>query len=170
MRKLSPFHLKSWIEAHRDLLKPPVGNQLLWEDTELIVMIVGGPNARKDYHVDEGEEFFFQLEGDIVLKVIEEGEFKEIPIQEGDVFLLPPCVPHSPQRPANTVGLVLERQRKQGELDGFQWYCEHCGNKLYEEFFQLTHIVTQLPPLFERFYENEAHSTCQKCGIRMNPK
>lgn len=169
MGTLAAFNFKQWIEEHRHLLKPPVGNKCVWEDAEFIVMVVGGPNKRKDYHVDEAEEFFYQLEGDISLKVIEDGKFCEIPIREGDIFLLPPRIPHSPQRPANTVGLVIERKRREGELDGFQWYCDQCQNKLYEEFFPLKNIVTQLPPLFEKFYKNEAYCTCQKCGHKLTP-
>jgi len=98
------------------------------------------------------------------------GEIVDIPIKEGDIFLLPSDVPHSPQRPANTVGLVVERKRREGELDGFQWYCEHCGTKLYEEFFKLQNIVTQLPPLFERFYSNSTLCTCKKCGTRQEKR
>ncbi|MEK7483692.1 MAG: 3-hydroxyanthranilate 3,4-dioxygenase, partial [Planctomycetota bacterium] len=129
----------------------------------------GGPNARKDYHVDESEEFFYQMEGSITLKVIENGKFVDIPIREGDIFLLPARVPHSPQRPANTVGLVVERRRNAGELDGFQWYCPQCKTKLHEEFIPLTNIVTQLPPLFEKFYKNEVFCTCKKCGKKLAP-
>ncbi len=167
MGKLTPINFKEWIEEHRDLLKPPVGNKLVYEDSEFIIMVVGGPNARKDYHYEEGEEFFYQLEGDITLKVVENGVPRDIPIREGEIFLLPPHVPHSPQRPANTVGLVVERKRDKDELDGFQWYCEKCGNKLYEEFVPLTNIVTQLPPIFDRFYSNDEHCTCKKCGTKM---
>jgi 3-hydroxyanthranilate 3,4-dioxygenase len=167
MAKLAPIKFKEWIDDHRHLLKPPVGNKLVYEDSDFIIMVVGGPNARKDYHYDEGEEFFYQLEGSITLKVVEGGVPRDIPIREGEIFLLPPKVPHSPQRPANTVGLVIERKRVPGEMDGFQWYCEKCGNKLYEEFTQLTNIVTQLPPIFDRFYNSVDHSTCKKCGTRM---
>ena len=167
MGRLASINLKRWIDENRQWLKPPVGNKLVFEDAEFIVMVVGGPNARKDYHVDDGEEFFYQVEGDIVLKVVEGGVPKDIPIREGEVFLLPPRVPHSPQRPANTVGLVIERKRAEGELDGFQWYCEQCGTKLYEEFVAITDIVKQLPPIFERFYGSETNSTCKKCGAKM---
>ena len=159
-----PINLKDWIEQHRHLLKPPVGNQLVYKDTEFIVMVVGGPNTRKDYHYDEGEEFFYQIEGDITLRVMENGKPRDILIREGEIFLLPPRLPHSPQRPANTVGLVIERTRREGELDAFQWYCDQCNNKLYEEFLPLTNIVTQLPPLFERFWSAEKNRTCNKCG------
>lgn len=162
-----PINFKKWIDEHRHLLKPPVGNKLVYEDADFIVMVVGGPNARKDYHYDEGEEFFYQLEGDITVKVIDEGKPKDIHIKEGEIFLLPPKVPHSPQRPANTVGLVMERKRQPGELDGFLWFCEKCGNKLYEEYVQLENIVTQLPPIFERFYDNEANCVCKRCGTKM---
>lgn len=167
MAVAAPFNIKKWIDEHRHLLKPPVGNVQVWEDSEFIVMVVGGPNSRKDYHFNEGEEFFFQLEGDVVVKIIDEGKPRDMHIREGDVFLLPPRVPHSPQRGPNTVGLVIERKRETKELDGFQWYCENCGEKLYEEFEYVTDIVKQLPPIFERFYDNAEHCTCKKCGTRM---
>ena len=167
MGRLASINLKQWIDENRQWLKPPVGNKLVFEDAEFIVMVVGGPNTRKDYHVDDGEEFFYQIEGDILLKVVESGVPCDLPIRQGEIFLLPPRVPHSPQRPANTVGLVVERKRAEGELDGFQWYCEHCGNKLYEEFVHITDIVKQLPPIFDRFYSNDQNSTCKKCGTKM---
>ncbi len=159
-----PINFKRWIEEHRHLLKPPVGNKVVYEDTEFIIMVVGGPNTRKDFHIDEGEEFFYQIEGDITLKVMDNGKPKDIDIREGEIFLLPPRVPHSPQRSANTVGLVIERRRREGELDGFQWYCDKCNTKLYEEFFQLTDIVAQLPPVFDRFWSTDKNRTCNQCG------
>lgn len=161
---LPPINFMSWIDEHRHLLKPPVGNQVVYENTEFTVMVVGGPNARKDYHVDEGEEFFYQLEGEMTLKVMDNGIPTDIPIRAGEIFLLPPKVPHSPQRQANSVGLVIERQRRQGELDLFQWYCDDCNAKLYEEAVQLTDIVAQLPPIFERFWISEANRKCGNCG------
>ena len=164
---LPPINFKSWIDEHRHLLKPPVGNQVVYEDSEIIVMVVGGPNGRKDYHYDESEEFFYQLEGDITVRVIDEGKPRDVRIREGDIFLLPPGVPHSPQRPANTVGLVIERKRDAEELDGFMWFCERCGTKLDEEFAVVTNLVTQLPPIFKRFFDSTERSTCKKCGTRM---
>ena len=131
---LPPINFKKWINDNRDLLKPPVCNKIVYEDTEFIIMVVGGPNARKDYHVDEGEEFFYQIEGKMILRIMENGKPKDIEINEGEIFLLPPKVPHSPQRFKNTVGLVIERKRRKNELDGFQWYCEQCDRLLYEKF------------------------------------
>lgn len=164
---LPPINFRKWIDEHRHLLKPPVGNKMVYEDSEFIIMVVGGPNTRKDYHYDEGEEFFYQIEGDITVKIVEDGKPKDVHIREGEIFLLPPRVPHSPQRPANTVGLVVERKRETEELDGFLWFCEKCGEKLYEEFVVLTNIVTQLPPIFDRFYNTPEHCTCRKCGTTM---
>jgi 3-hydroxyanthranilate 3,4-dioxygenase len=165
-----PFNFKKWIDEHRHLLKPPVGNQQVFKgNDDFIVMVVGGPNARKDYHYDEGEEFFYQLEGDIVLKIIEDGKPVDIPIKEGEIFLLPPRVPHSPQRPANTVGLVMERYRKPGEQDGFLWFCENCGNKLYEEYADVSDIVGQLPVIMSHFWDSMEHRTCNNCGTVMEP-
>lgn len=170
MSNLKPLNFKKWIDEHRHLLKPPVGNQQIWADREFMVTVVGGPNSRTDYHINEGEEFFYQVEGDINLRILENEKPVDIPIKEGEIFLLPPKVPHSPQRPAGTVGLVIERRRLEKEIDGFVWYCEKCGSKLYEEFFHLTDIVAQLPPVFSRFYENPQHCTCKKCGTRMVKK
>ena len=127
-------------------------------------MVVGGPNARKDYHIDEGEEFFYQLEGDMNLRIMENGIPRDVPINEGDIFLLPPKVPHSPQRLKNTVGLVIERKRRSGELDGFQWYCDNCHSLLYEKYLPLTDIVKQLPPIFNGFWNNEDARTCNSCN------
>ena len=165
-----PFNFKGWIDDNRHLLKPPVGNQQVYKgNDDYIVMVVGGPNSRKDYHYNETEEFFFQIEGDINLKIIEDDKPVDIPIKEGEIFLLPPKVPHSPQRPANTVGLVMELYRKHDEKDGFLWFCENCNNKLYEEYFHLTDIVEQLPPIMERFYQSEENRTCSNCGAVMEP-
>src|ERR1700750_138586 len=129
-----PFNLNQWIDEHRHLLKPPVGNQSVYKDAgDFIVMVVGGPNSRKDFHYNETEELFYQLEGDIVVRIQEEGKIVDIPIKAGDMFLLPAKTPHSPQRKANTVGLVIEKVREGDEIDGFMWFCESCGEKLYEE-------------------------------------
>ena len=163
------INFKQWIDEHRHLLKPPVGNQQVFENGEFIVMVVGGPNARKDYHFNEGEEFFYQLEGDITLRIMDNGAPRDVSIREGDIFLLPARVPHSPQRPAETVGLVIERKRLEGENDGFMWFCEECGDKLYEEYFVLEDIVTQLPPIMERFYASDEHRRCNSCDAVMQP-
>ena len=163
-----PFNLKNWIDENRHLLKPPVGNQVVYSDNrDFIVMVVGGPNRRKDFHYNETEEFFFQLEGDITLRIMEEGKAVDIPIREGDIFLLPAKVPHSPQRPADTVGLVMEIKRNHGEKDGFMWFCENCGQKLYDEYFELTDIVAQLAPIMDKFYSSEELRTCNNCSAIM---
>ena len=161
---LPPINFKNWIDKNRHLLKPPVGNQVVYEDTEFIIMVVGGPNTRKDYHIDEGEEFFYQLEGDMVLRIIDNKRPKDISINEGEIFLLPPKIPHSPQRFENTVGLVVERKRNVDELDCFQWYCDKCHSLLYEKYIPLTDIVSQLPPLFEIFWADEEARKCKECN------
>lgn len=165
---LPPINFAKWIEDNRELLKPPVGNKVIWKDEDFICMVVGGPNERTDYHHDEGPEFFYQIEGDMILKVMEDGQPRDITIREGEVFLLPPRVPHSPQRLANTVGLVIERKRLVGEKDGLLWFCEECSAMLYEEYFQLEDIETQFGSVFQRFYGSEELRTCKACG-HLNP-
>lgn len=161
---LQPFNFQHWIDANRHLLKPPVGNKLLFPVGDFILMVVGGPNARSDYHVDPGEEFFFQVEGDMILRTLQHGRVVDVPIRQGEMFLLPPLLPHSPQRLPDTVGLVVERRRRPGEQDGLQWYCEQCNQKLYEEFFELQDIETQFPAVFQRYYDSLEHRTCRHCG------
>jgi len=164
------FNFKQWINDNRHLLKPPVGNQQVYKgNDDFIIMVVGGPNSRKDYHYNEGEEFYYQVEGNIVLKIMEDGKPVDIPIKEGDIFLLPPKTPHSPQRPAGTVGMVVELYRHEKEMDGCFWYCEKCGNELYKEYFPLTDIVTELPKIFDKFYSNLDLRTCKNCGTVMEP-
>jgi 3-hydroxyanthranilate 3,4-dioxygenase len=164
-----PFNLKKWIDENRHLLKPPVGNQQVYKgNDDFIVMVVGGPNARKDFHYNEGEELFYQLEGTINLRIINDGKVENIPLSEGDLFLLPPRTPHLPQRPANTIGLVIERYRKPEEKDGFLWFCENCDHKLYEEYVEVKDIVKQLPEVMNRFYSSKELCTCQKCGTVMD--
>ena len=158
-----PFNLQAWIETNRHLLKPPVGNKCI-VDGDFIIMIVGGPNSRTDYHVDEGPELFYQLEGEMVLKVQDQGQARDIPIRAGEMFYLPPRVPHSPRRMAGSIGLVVERKRLAHELDGMMWYCPDCNHKLFEASFALQNIEQDLPPLFECFYGSLQARTCERCG------
>jgi 3-hydroxyanthranilate 3,4-dioxygenase len=164
-----PFNLHKWIEDNRHLLKPPVGNQQVYKgNDDYIVMVVGGPNGRKDYHWEDGEELFYQLEGDIQVKIInEDGKPETIDIKEGEMFLLPPRIPHSPQRPANTVGLVIERYRTPEEKDKLMWFCENCNEKLYEASFALKDITTQIKEAIESFMASEENRTCDNCGAVM---
>jgi 3-hydroxyanthranilate 3,4-dioxygenase len=161
------FNLQVWIDQNRHLLKPPVGNKCI-VDGEFIVMIVGGPNERTDYHWDEGPEFFYQLEGEAVLRLQEDGQVRDVPIKAGEMFYLPPRVPHSPQRMPNSVGLVIERRRLPHEDDGLLWFCQQCNHKIYEEYFHLHNIETDFPAVFERFYRSREHRTCKNCG-HLNP-
>jgi 3-hydroxyanthranilate 3,4-dioxygenase len=164
----APFNLQKWIEENRDLLKPPVGNKNLYHKAgDFIVMIVGGPNARKDYHYNESEELFYQLEGNICVKIQEDGQAKDVHLGPGDMFLLPGKVPHSPGRSVGSVGLVVEKVRKGDETDGLLWFCDKCNNKLYEEYFPLTNIEKDFLPVFRKFYASEDLRTCKKCNHTM---
>ena len=163
MSKLAAVNLKAWIDAHRHLLKPPVGNALIW-NSNFLVMVVGGPNQRTDYHVNPGEELFYQVEGDIVLRVIEDGRPRDIAIHQGDLFLLPGGVPHSPQRPANTVGLVVEQPKAVPGTHHLRWYCPRCHAIVYDAEFQPVDFSKQLKEIIERFNGNADLRTCKACG------
>ncbi|MFT5581658.1 MAG: 3-hydroxyanthranilate 3,4-dioxygenase [Lentimonas sp.] len=163
---LAPFNLKKWIDDNRDLLKPPVGNKnLYYEAGDFIVMVVGGPNARKDYHYNETEELFYQLEGDILVKTQQDGKVVDIHIKEGEIFLLPAKIPHSPIRGENTVGLVIEKIRRNSDYrDGLQWYCDECNHELKRYEFELDNIEKDFIPRFREFYASEESRTCDNCG------
>ena len=165
-----PFNLSKWIEENRDLLKPPVGNKNLYvEAGDFIVMIVGGPNARKDYHYNETEEWFFQVEGDINVRAQVDGKPLDVPIKEGEMFLLPSKTPHSPMRGENTVGIVIERVRLGTDCnDGLMWFCDECNNKLHESYFPLENIEKDFLPRFKEFYSSEKLRTCNNCGSVMD--
>ena len=163
--RFRPFDFRRWIDERRELLKPPVGNKLVFEEAGMTVMVVGGPNQRVDFHDDPVEEFFYQLEGDMILKVAEEGRIYDVRIRAGEVFMLPPHVRHSPQRPVpGSVGLVVEAPRTGGMLDGFEWFCFDCGALVHRVELPVGNIVTDLPPLFDTFYSDETARTCSGCG------
>lgn len=164
MNALKAFNFRAWIDAHREFLKPPVCNRQVFTQSEFIIMVVGGPNARSDFHDDPGDEFFYQLEGDMVLQTMQDGARVDIPIREGEILLLPARTPHSPRRSAGSVGLVVERKRRPEEEDGFLWYCDHCQYPLYAEYLHISDIEKQLPPVFERFHGSLKNRTCQACG------
>jgi 3-hydroxyanthranilate 3,4-dioxygenase len=163
---LAPFNLNQWINDNRDKLKPPVSNKNLYHEAgDFIVMVVAGPNARKDYHYNESEELFFQIEGDITVRIQHEGKPKDILVKEGDMFLLPANTPHSPMRGENTIGLVIERVRKGTALtDGLFWFCENCNEELKSYRFHLENIEKDFIPRFKEYYSSEAMRTCKSCG------
>jgi 3-hydroxyanthranilate 3,4-dioxygenase len=167
---LPPINFQAWIDENRHLLKPPVGNKCVYTDAgDFIVMVVGGPNQRKDFHYNESEELFYQFEGDITVAIMEDGVQRDIPVREGEMFLLPAKVPHSPRRPAGTIGLVIEKKRDEDDTDGLMWFCENCGAKLYDEYFHLENIVEQLPPIIRSYSASDEKRTCKECGAVMEP-
>lgn len=161
-----PFNFNKWIEDHKDELKPPVSNKCMYpEGEDFIVMVVGGPNARKDYHFNESEELFYQIKGDINVRIQEDGKAVDVTIKEGEMFLLPGKIPHSPMRGEETVGLVIERVREGTNMeDGLMWFCDKCNHQLHATYFQLTDIENDFQPRFREFYASEDLRTCDNCG------
>ena len=162
------FNLKEWVEENKEKLKPPTAAVTVLRNEKYMVTIVGGPNSRTDYHVNQGTEFFYQLTGTMILTVQENQQVRDIPISEGEIYLLPPMTPHAPQRPENTVGLVVESIRQPEELDTHQWYCQKCNHLLFEKSVYLEVMERDMPPVFDAYYSNIENQTCDKCGYR-NP-
>lgn len=162
----TPINLNQWVNNHAAQLKPPVGNQQIWANSDLICTVVGGPNQRTDFHDDPFEEYFHQFVGSAYLIVLDRGRYERIDLHEGDVFLLPAHVRHSPQRQdPNSRCTVIERNRPLGVLDGFEWYCAHCSALVHRAQVQLASIVTDLPKVFGQFYDAiPAARTCTSCG------
>ena len=161
-----PFNFQRWLDEHAHVLKPPVGNRQIWQDSDFLVTVVGGPNGRSDFHDDPLEEFFYQLKGNAHLLLWDANRYERIELREGDIFLLPPHMHHSPQRPeAGSLCLVIERQRPDGLRDAFQWSCARCGTPIRRLDVQLQSIVADLPITYERFYaSSEAERVCPSCG------
>ena len=126
--------------------------------------IVGGPNARSDYHINETAEWFYQYKGSMLLKVVDEGAFRDIPIHEGEMFLLPPNTPHNPVRFAKTVGIVLEQPRPTESKDRLRWYCQSCGEIVNEESFHCTDLGTQIKEAVDGFKNSAEKRVCKACG------
>ncbi|MGE5701897.1 MAG: 3-hydroxyanthranilate 3,4-dioxygenase [Clostridia bacterium] len=162
---LMPINLWKFIEENKNLLKPPVNNKVIWKDAELMVMVLGGPNKRRDFHVDPSEEVFYQLKGDCYVEIINgEGKREVITVKEGEMFLLPANVPHSPHRVSDTIGLVIERNRAQGELESFVWFCDKCDHQMHRVEIQLTNIEVQVKEAIHGFNGSEELRTCKQCG------
>ncbi|KAI8347650.1 3-hydroxyanthranilic acid dioxygenase [Blakeslea trispora] len=164
-----PINFQKWVAENSDKLQPPVNNSILFKGNDTLVMVVGGPNKRTDYHINETEEWFYQVKGQLLIKVVDDGEFKDIHVQEGDMFLLPPNTPHNPVRYEDTIGLVIERVRLPQHIDTLRWYCENeaCRHIVYEESFHCVDLGTQLKPIIEKFATTEELRVCKKCG-RLN--
>ena len=162
----APLNLNAWLSDHAEKFKPPVGNQQIWANADLICTVVGGPNQRTDFHDDPYEEYFHQFKGNASILVLDGGKFERIALKEGDVFLLPAHVRHSPQRPeAGSLCTVIERNRPLGELDAFEWYCARCATLVHRSALQMTNIVTDLPSVFADFYDaDDTVRTCPSCG------
>jgi 3-hydroxyanthranilate 3,4-dioxygenase len=162
------LNLQKIIEENKDLLKPPVNNKVLWEDSEFIVMLLGGPNRRRDFHVDPSDELFYQIKGNCYVECInDKGEREVVTVREGEMFMLPANVPHSPHRVKDTYGIVVERKRKQGELEDFVWFCDKCNHEMRRVTIQLTNIEVQVKQAIEEFNSSEELRTCKNCGYVM---
>lgn len=166
-RTLPPINIQKWVEKHRHELKPPVSNKYLYDGEDFFVMVIAGPNARNDFHQTASEEYFYQLKGDIVVRIREDGKIKDIPVREGETFFIPGNVPHSPVRPPGTIGVVVERRRPPGETEHLQFYCDKCGELVFDKVFDCQDIVKHFARAMEDFWADEDLSTCGKCNTRV---
>ncbi|KAG8744640.1 3-hydroxyanthranilic acid dioxygenase [Ceratobasidium sp. 414] len=169
-----PINLPKWLAENADRLRPPVNNFCLYSGKDFTVMVVGGPNERNDYHVNETEEWFYQLRGGMLLRVVDGTEFKDIRIEEGELFLLPGNTPHGPVRFADTVGIVIERVRPPGAIDRLRWYCRSEAHDsptvIREDAFHCTDLGTQLKPLIDKWMSDSSMRICGACGEVAPPK
>lgn len=166
-RVMPPIDIRRWVEEHRDELKPPVGNKYLYDGEDFFVMVIAGPNARNDFHMTDSEEYFFQLKGDIVVTIRDADGLRHVPIREGETFFIPGGIPHSPQRPPDTIGVVVERRRPVGEIEHLQFYCPKCSELVYDKAFDCDDIVEHFARAMEEFWADPELSTCGSCGERI---
>ena len=166
-RVMPPIDIRKWAEEHRDQLKPPVGNKYLYDGDGFFVMVIGGPNARNDFHVTDSEEYFYQLEGDIVVQIYQDGRIVNVPVREGETFFIPGGVPHGPTRPPGTIGVVVELRRPPGETEHQQFYCPECHALVHDNEFDCADIVEHFAKAMEEFWADPERSTCKQCGHRI---
>lgn len=166
-RVAPPINIRKWAEEHRHELKPPVSNKYIYDGEDFFVMVIGGPNARNDFHVTNSEEYFYQLQGDIVVRILEDGKIKDVIVREGETFFIPGNVPHSPTRPPNTIGVVVERRRPPGETEHLQFYCDNCHELVHDLEFDCADIVEHFSRAMKEFWADEQLSTCKNCGTRV---
>ena len=164
MQPLISADLWRWIEEHRASFEPPVGNKVIWEDSQFTAMIIRGPNARRDFHVDPSDEIFLMLRGDMTLEYIVEGGRREQVIREGEIFLVPGLTPHATHRPADTWGLVVEIKRAPDQSESLRWFCEGCDGLLHEAVMHVADIEKQLKAAIEAFDASPELRTCRRCG------
>ncbi len=164
---MPPINLRRWVEEHREELRPPVSNKYLYDGEDFFVMVIVGPNARNDFHVTRSEEYFYQLQGDIVVRIREGDRIRDVPVREGETFFIPANVPHSPTRPPGTIGVVVERRRPPGETEHLQFYCEKCQRLVHDLEFDCRDIVEHFAQAMEEFWSDPKLSTCQGCGTRV---
>ena len=166
--RFKPFNFEQWVKDNQDYLKPPVNNKLLHEDSGMIVMVVGGPNTRVDFHDDPVEEWFYQIKGDMMLKIAQDGKIFDVPIREGEVFMMPAHTIHAPQRPNEGYGIVVESPRMAGMREAFQWYCFECETLVHRVevpgITDTSAIVTALPQIYDAFHADLEARTCPNCG------
>ena len=166
MNLLSTFHLKRWVEENKSYFNPPFRtNRLLVHHKDFLVMILRGPNTRLDFHIEPGDEFFYQVEGDMDLHLKPEGERRQIvTIKEGEIFVCPGGLAHSPRRYENTWGLVIERKRRDEEKEEFAWFCEKCDELVLTRVVDQGNILSQVSAVYGEFNGSEKLRTCLACG------
>ena len=164
MKPLVSFNLWQWVADNRHAFEPPVGNKVIWEDSQFTAMIIRGPNGRRDFHVDPSDEIFYMLKGDMVLEYMDDGRRREQVIREGELLMVPAFTPHSPHRPADTWGLVVEVKRRPDQTESLLWYCDRCDAKLHEVTMHVADIEKELRAAIEQFDASPALRTCRSCG------
>ena len=159
-----PISFLRWVREHEHELQPPTGGKQVWPDRDFIVTALRGPNGRPDYHDNPTEEFFYQIEGEITVRLMVDGKREDVVLAAGDMLLLPAHVRHSPQRPAGTVGIVLERRRPAGEVDGFEWFCPQCDARVHRFETEMTNLVADVTRAVQTWETSETLRTCGACG------
>jgi len=170
MAKLAPLDLKAWIDEHRHLLAPPVGNAMVWKDSDFQVMVIGGPKpAERLSRRSERGALLPSSRATLSSASSRTANAGTSRSARARCCCSRPSSPTAPSRGSGTIGLVIERQRKPGETEALRWYCDRCGKVLHEATLRVTDLGVQLKPVIESFYADESLRTCKKCGAVLQP-
>jgi 3-hydroxyanthranilate 3,4-dioxygenase len=154
-----------WVDENRSSFEPPVGNKLIWEDSQFTAMVIRGPNRRRDFHDDPSDEIFYMLKGDMLLVYIDkDGQRQNQVIREGEIMLVPGHTPHCPRRAADSWGLVVEIKRGENDVESLLWFCDECNAPLHKVTVAALDIEAGLKAALDGFDQDLELRTCKACG------
>jgi 3-hydroxyanthranilate 3,4-dioxygenase len=158
--------LANLMEVGRQLSESGKQVNVLWQEAESLAFVARGRDYRSEFHINPADELMYQVKGTMQLHYrTPDGKEEVAVLDEGAVIFTPAGTPHSPRFPSDAYALIVERKRRPGEIDRFQWFCARCDNLLHEEEFVVADYRDDpVSQAYRNFYTSLAARTCARCG------